>query len=383
MQQTCPVCGSVDRTDVVTLPGMPVLINAQVRPDEAPSVPKGDIDLVVCHGCGHLYNRSFDETLLDYDASYENTLHYSPTFRSFAEGLADRLVADHGLAGGDVAELGSGPGHFLSMLCERGVGRGVGFDPSYDPDRLGAPEHPSVSISTELFPVDGSLPVSLAYSQHVLEHLTDPVAALVAQRRAVAARGGVVYSEVPNGGLMIERCALWDLIYEHLSYFVPTSFALAHARAGLVLHDVGTAFDDQFMWGQSERGDPAAIVDSDAVDAAVDAAVAFGAAARARVKEAREQVASMSSSALWGAGSKGATYLNLVADVAPVDAVIDINPRKHGWGVPGTSATISSPEVLREVRPEVVVVANPAYLDEVRERVVALGVSSDVVPLWS
>lgn len=360
---------------------MPVLINAQVRPDEALRVPKGDIDLVACHGCGHLYNRSFDEALLDYDASYENTLHFSPTFRTFASGLADRLVADHDLVDADVAELGSGPGHFLSMLCDRGVRRGVGYDPSYDPDRFGSPDHPAVSISTDRFPIDGSLPVSLAFSQHVLEHLPDPVSALVAQRRAVTERAGVVYSEVPNGGLMLERCALWDLIYEHLSYFVPTSFELAHARAGLMLNEVGTAFDDQFLWGQSQQGDVGLDVDRAAVSAAVDAAIDFGAAARERIDEARTPLSS--SAALWGAGSKGATYLNLIADVAPIDVVIDINPRKHGWAVPGTSAMISPPEVLRDLRPDVVMVANPAYLDEVRQHVAALGVAADVWPLWS
>ena len=49
----------------------------------------------------------------------------------------------------------------------------------------------------------------------MLEHLDDPVAALQAQRLAVTRTNGVVYCEVPNGQLMIQHCALWDLIYEH------------------------------------------------------------------------------------------------------------------------------------------------------------------------
>ncbi len=69
-----------------------------------------------------------------------------------ARALAERLVETHGLAGASVAELGSGPGHFLSMLCEAGVAVATGFDPSYDAARLGAPTNSAVSVSTELFP---------------------------------------------------------------------------------------------------------------------------------------------------------------------------------------------------------------------------------------
>ncbi len=385
MVTTCPECGSTDRTDVLSLPGLPVLINAQVRPDVASDVPKGDIDLVVCRGCGHLYNRSFDESLLDYDASYENTLHFSPKFREFAGELADRLIGDYDLAGATVAGLGSGPGHFLSMLCERGVARAHGYDPSYDPARLGAPEHAAVTISTDLFPDDGSLPVALAFSQHVLEHLHEPVVALRAERAAVAGSGGVVYSEVPNGELMIEQCALWDLIYEHLSYYVPTPFHLVHALAGLEVAHTGAAFGDQFMWADARPGGVDDRVDAASVDAAVAAAVAFGETARARIAEARVELAELASAGpvvLWGAGSKGATYLNLVHDVAPVAGVVDINPRKDGWGVPGTPLTITGSAAMTEVKPRTVLAANPVYVDEITAELAALGVDADVRPLW-
>ncbi|MFK8022319.1 MAG: methyltransferase domain-containing protein [Ilumatobacter sp.] len=389
---TCPVCSSGDREVVLSLPALPVLINAQVRPEGALDVVRGDMDLAVCTACGHLYNVAFDESLLDYDAAYENTLHFSGHFQKFAAGLRDRLVGDHSLGGATVAELGSGPGHFLSMLCDAGVARGIGYDPSYDADRLGAPEHQGVSISTDLFPADGSLQVALAFSQHVLEHLHDPVAALAAQRSAVTEAGGVVYSEVPNGSLMLGQCALWDLIYEHLSYFVPTSLDLACRRAGLSIDTMDTAFGDQFLWCEAEvtEPDPTATPSADAVASAVEAARAFGVAATARIAEARQDLARFAAAgpvALWGAGSKGMTYLNLMTDpdtgaAASVAAVVDINPRKAGWGVPGTSLTITEPESLTAISPTTVLIANPVYADEISATLVGLGVEADVLPLW-
>jgi hypothetical protein len=133
------------------------------------------------------------------------------------------------------------------MLCAGGVAAGFGFDPSYDAGRLDAPSHPGVELSTERYPSHGALAVDLAFSQHVLEHLDDPVAALRELRASVVDHAGVVHTEVPNGDLMIRDCALWDLIYEHRSYSVEMSLRRAHELAGLTVSDLGTAFGEQFL----------------------------------------------------------------------------------------------------------------------------------------
>ena len=384
----CPVCGGNEVVDVLSLVDLPVAINAQTTPESAPDVPKGDMNLVVCQSCAHLFNTEFDPALSDYDASYENTLHFSPRFQRHATELAERLVADFDLDGATVAEAGSGPGHFLTMLCEAGAAGARGFDPSYDPDRLGAPEHPNVELSSELYPDDGSLNPRLALTQHVLEHLTDPVALLGILRGSVAGdEKGAVYSEVPNGEVMIDRAALWDLIYEHYSYFTTASLSLALARAGLSTDRVETMFDDQFLAIESRptKPDPEAAPDPDVVEALVARAVAFGDTARKQIEAAKVDLAryrAVGPVALWGAGSKGMTYLNLVARDGGVDAVIDVNPRKAGFGVPGVGVAIGGPESLVEIRPATVLVANPVYIDEIRQSLAELGLEPDVFPLW-
>ncbi len=383
----CPVCASSSVTDVLSLSGLPVAINAQTTPEAAPSVERGDMELVVCTVCSHLFNAAFDPEASAYDSSYENTLHFSPHFQAHAKALAARLVDDHGLAGTKVAEAGAGPGHFLTMLCEAGVGGGYGFDPSYDPDRLGAPDHPDVHLSQGLFPTDGLLGPKMAFSQHVLEHLTAPVALLGILRDSVAPQdGGVVYSEVPNGQLMIEKCALWDLIYEHYSYFTPTSLVLAAQMAGLSAKRVATAYDGQFL---SVESLPAAasgeLPERSVVEPLVDQAVDFGEQARKRIGAAKvelDRYVSAGPVALWGAGSKGMTYLNLVAPGGEVSAVVDVNPRKAGFGVPGVPGVISGPDSLVAIAPKTVLIANPVYADEIRASLGELGIEADVFPLW-
>ena len=76
------------------------------------------------------------------------------------------------------------------------------------------------------------------------------------------------------------------------------------------------------------------------------------------------------------------TYLNLVADVAPVAAVVDINPRKVGAGVSGTGHAIVAPAELVDVRPRTVFVANPIYVNEIAAELRDLGIDAETLPLW-
>ena len=86
------------------------------------------------------------------------------------------------------------------------------------------------------------------------------------------------------------------------------------------------------------------------------------------------------------------TYLNLVAGNVEadqsggrplIDAVVDVNPRKAGFGVPGVAKlAIGGPEVLQSVQPATVLIANPVYADEIRASLAELGVTADVRPLW-
>ncbi len=152
------------------------------------------------------------------------------------------------------------------------------------------------------------------------------------------------------------------------------------------IDQIGTSFGEQFLWSEStvlaEHREPNGDF---AIDAAVSTALEFGRRARARLDEARDELeafASVGPVVLWGAGSKGATYLNLVGDAAPIAGVVDINPRKCGWGVPGTTLTISEPPALTEIAPRTVLVANPIYVDEIRSKLAGIGVNADVRALW-
>jgi hypothetical protein len=69
---------------------------------------------------------------------------------------------------------------------------------------------------------------------------------------------------------------------------------------------------------------------------------------------------------VWGAGSKGVTFLNVLPTYGLIDYVVDINPHKQGRYVPCTGQQVISPEALVDIRPQAVLTMNPLYIDEIR-----------------
>ncbi len=108
-----------------------------------------------------------------------------------------------------IAELGSGPGHFLSMLCDAGVVGGVRLRPELrrrPPRRTGARRGRDLDRPVP----DRRIPARPAWRSASMCSSTSTRPGCCARCAAGGGveRSGVVYSEVPNGQLMIEQCAL-------------------------------------------------------------------------------------------------------------------------------------------------------------------------------
>ena len=80
--------------------------------------------------------------------------------------------------------------------------------------------------------------------------------------------------------------------------------------------------------------------------------------------------------ALWGSGSKGVTFLNLLDPGPVVQSVVDINPHKHGRFVAGTGHRVVAPEALIPDPPEMVVMTNPLYALEIEAEIRRMGITA-------
>lgn len=378
----CPVCGSPPGASVFTATRVPVLCNElYATAAEAAAAPTGSIDLVVCSICGLLWNAAFDESAIAYSPAYENSLHFSPWFRHFATELAADLVRRHGLTGATVVEIGSGKGDFLGLLCDAGAARGVGYDPSYDGH---APERPGLSFVPALFPEHEIPDADFLCARHVFEHLCAPARVLRSVRAAVpAGRRLSLYLEVPDGAYLLRETALWDVIYEHPLHFTAPAMTRLFADAGFSVSRVDTSFGGQYLSveGSTDEARPEQLHHAAKEPAALAEDFSSRAeAVRARWSDRLGHLAREGATVvLWGAGSKGVSFLATVPAAASVAAVVDVNPRKHGRFLPVSARRVLGPEELRAVQPDAVILLNPIYDTEVRAMLAQVGSGAAVL----
>jgi SAM-dependent methyltransferase len=374
---------------VVTLRGVPVFCNALYPTAEAArAAARGDIELWFSRDTGYLWNRAFDPDLVAYNPAYENSLHHSPRFAAYARQLAERLIARYGIRDGRIVEIGAGEGNFLSLLCELGGNAGVGYDPSHDPARTKVVTSDRVRIIADYFPVGGLRDADLVVCQHVLEHLSDPAGLLRGVRDSVGPRT-VVYLEVPDATYMVSELAVWDLIYEHHSYFAAPTLAHLFRASGFELTDVGRSFGDQYLYVEARAaadGSPVAVAaggtDAAAITKLAELVDEFDEHFTDLVQRWTRRLGELVSSgptAVWGAGSKGVTFLNLIEPGRQVTAVVDVNPNKVRLHLPGPGQQVVAPEAVAADAVDHVLVMNPLYLNEIAAQLASMGSRAEVI----
>lgn len=353
--------------------------------EEALAFPKGELELVFCHDCGFIQNRLFDPALERYSPQYEETQAFSPRFRTFLEQLVDDQARRYTLAGRTVLEIGCGKGEFLVLLCERTGAHGIGIDPSVRPERLTSPALPRIRFIRDFYgPAYAELQADYICCRHTLEHI-QPVRDFVALvRQTAGARHDVaVLFELPDMERVLRERAFWDIYYEHCSYFTAGSLAGLFRRCGFEVLRLYTAYDDQYLILEAR---PGPLPDHPATPAA-DREVAH---TRALVRDFAKKVARTLAAldarfrgwhaagrrvVLWGSGSKAVALLTTLRLGPEIAAVVDINPYKWGRWLAGTGHPIVRPEALRELRPDVVVVVNAIYREEVAADLQRLGLA--------
>jgi hypothetical protein len=152
---------------------------------------------------------------------------------------------------------------------------------------------------------------------------------------------------------------------------------------------VATSFGGQYLWvearatdGSAASSTAAARPPADEVEVALSQAAGFADLHRKTIASWADQLADARRAgqrvALWGAGTKGVTFLSSVPGAADVELVVDVNPRKHGRFLPGTGQQVVGPEALAAAPPDLVLIMNPVYEDEIRRSLASLAEDATV-----
>jgi SAM-dependent methyltransferase len=386
--KACPSCGSVDTSLFHHIRNVPVnsVMNMRSR-DEALAFPRGDIALRFCRWCGFIYNSSFDPKKVRYSSDCEESQGYSPTFNAFARELAGRLVGKYGLKQKRIVEIGCGKGEFLSLLCQLGRNAGIGFDPAYVPGRVKAYNNPDVRFIKDFFNEKYvHIDADMVCCRMTLEHISETAGLLRTVRRSIGERNDtIVFFQVPDAARILRDCAFEDIYYEHCSYFSSGSLARLFQLNGFEILDISVEFGGQYILIEGKPGamQPGVRLDREKDLDSMEKLVASFAARHSDVvlhwvrilnleKEKNRRVV------IWGSGSKGVAFLNTVKNSAHVKYAVDINPFRQGTFMAGTGQEIVSPDFLRSYPPNVIIIMNPVYLEEIRNDLVLMGLAPEI-----
>ena len=378
----CPICGKRDLIPSVAFEALPVLCNA-LHSDSASarSAGTGRFELRFCRGCGHLFNAAFEKDRIGYTQGYNSSLHFSPRFVAFADTLVERLRTTYLLAGKTVVDIGCGKGNFLKRLCLASGAEGVGFDKSFEENRNEVSS--GVRFIKDWFHNSyADIRPDFVSCRHVIEHIAEPVAFLLALRlHPGIGPETVFYFECPNALYTLRDLGIWDLIYEHVSYFTPPSLRTAFEVAGFEVLNEETSFGEQYLCIEAKLSSGAQRVRPPQASDIEPLVLDFDSAYHEKTKHWCEYLDARDPgrAVIWGAGSKGVTFINVVANADQMGALVDVNPYKQGRFAPGTATPIIAPEELCERPVQSVIVMNPLYQSEIAGALAALGISPEIV----
>jgi SAM-dependent methyltransferase len=359
--------------------------------DAALSFPCGDIDLGFCRQCGFISNARFDFNAVRYSPDCEESQGYSPTFSAFARMVARNLVEKYHVRNKTIIEIGCGKGHFLNYICSLGSSRGIGFDPAYVPGRNdGQNANPDVRFIRDFYSdkyveYKGDLVCCIM----TLEHIANPAELVRTVYRSVADRPeAVVVFQVPDVTRILKGCCFEDIYYEHCSYFSPASLSRLFQRFGFDVLNLQTVYNEQYILLEA-RTARAGRVDANSSRHHIDAMARLISDFQKRYpqdlrlwdRRLEKYRKGGKKVVLWGGGSKGAAFLNACKNAAFINYVVDINPFRQQTFMAGTGQRIVEPGFLEYYQPDVVIIMNGIYRQEIEGDLNRLGLSPVVMTL--
>ncbi len=385
----CPNCYSKATNDFFTVKDAPVHSLVTIKDYQtAMNIERKDITLAFCNNCGFIYNSSFDTTLDYYTQGYEDQQGFSPTFLKFISGVTNRFIDRYDMRNKSVIEIGCGKGDFISLICELGNNKGIGIDPAWVPGRT--KPNPNVTFIKEFYSEEhGKLKADCICCRHTLEHIHATADFLKTIRKSIGTREDVIlFFEVPSIVRILKIQAFWDIFYEHCTYMSPGSLARLFRMNGFEVLDMYLEYDDQYLFIEakpvnkpSEKIHPL----EESVEELKELTGIFTAKINNTLDNWRKKFAELRDKKLktvvWGGGSKSVGFLTHFDREKVIDHVVDINPHMQGNYIPGIGKQYVGPDFLKEYNPDVVIIMNAVYTEEIRKMLLERGLSPELIPL--
>jgi 2-polyprenyl-3-methyl-5-hydroxy-6-metoxy-1,4-benzoquinol methylase len=286
-----------------------------------------------------------------------------------------------------VVEVGSNDGHLLGCFAERGI-RVQGVDPAETVGRAAIER--GIPTAIEFFGRDCAARLAadrkadLIIANNVIAHVPD-LNDFVGGLKLLLREGGTITVETLYLLRLLETRG-WDTIYhEHFSYFTVHSARRLFSAQGLRLFDVEelpthggslrlyACHDEDREHSPSRRLEDMLQLEESRGLKEVETYRAFGEDVRADKRQILSQLISVKDDgkriAGYGASVKANTLLNYCGIGSDfIDYCCELHPTKQGRVLPGSDIAICGPDVLKEDRPDFVLIFPWNHREEIMEQ---------------
>ena len=309
-----------------------------------------------------LENSAFDENLINYEVDYENSQAFSETFSVHMQNVLD-LMKSILQKGSKLVEVGCGKGDFVELVQRDKYFTIDGYDASYEGNNS--------AITKRYLDKNDRIKADMVVLRHVLEHVPRPHEFL--EMLAKVFGSSKIFIEVPNYEWIETNQTFFDVTFEHVNYFTPTSlkkmFKSGEFTHGLIFSEqyqflmgnllsLSVGFDESYRNGRWHFKSFADLFPE--MDRKIDYI---------------NDLAKGGSAYIWGAATKGCLFLTHCANnqklVGKIKFAIDINPNKIGKFLPNLPIRIETKEkFFEQAKPnDILIISNPAYETEIRREI--------------
>jgi SAM-dependent methyltransferase len=383
----CRFCGAPLEAVFADLGSSP-LANSYLPPERVNAMePFYPLRALVCGNCFLVQLEEFEapEHIFSdyaYFSSYSSSwLEHS---RRYAQLMVERLALG---ASSQVVELASNDGYLLQFFHERGIPV-LGVEPAANVAEVavekGIPTQVAFFGRDTARSLASEASADLLIGNNVLAHVPD-LNDFVAGMKILLKPGGVITMEFPHLMRLIDENQ-WDTIYhEHFSYFSFLTVSRVFEAHGLRLFDVEelpTHGGSLRIFGAHDDDDEK--VDGDAVEELrerersagyedLETYLGYGRRVEADKRQILDFLIDLKDQGLrlvgYGAPAKGNTLLNYCGVRRDfLEYTCDLNPHKQNHFLPGSHLPIRPPDVLKDDKPDVVLILPWNIKDEIVEQ---------------
>ena len=342
--------------------------------------------VLVCDECWLVQTEDFARANELFDAEYAYFSGFSSSWLEHSRRYVDDMVARYELdATSHVLEVAANDGYLLQYVQARGIPC-TGVEPTAS--TASAARAKGIVVIEEFFGTElaerlagGGRQADLTAANNVLAHVPD-INDFVAGFSRLLKPAGVATFEFPHLQKLIDQNQFDTIYHEHFSYLSLTAVDQVFAANGLDVFDVQelpTHGGSLRVFAQ--RSDTGTRARTAAVEALLRSEAAAGMTGAAYYEGFQAKTDAVKNGLLrflleakaegrsvgaYGAAAKGNTLLNY-AGVRPdlVSFVVDRSPSKTGKYMPGSRIPIVEERVLRETKPDYVLVLPWNLRDEV------------------